>query len=143
MHYFGSKEQLFAEATKAPLIAQRTGPASQLAEQLLDALHTKLTEEPTATLAMLRSMLTHPEAAERVRATLAHQHQQLSSALASPDAALRTGLTGAITLGVVVGRHLLRLDGLRDAPPEQIIELLRPCLESLTQTEPDQGAPHP
>lgn len=50
-----------------------------------------------------------------------------------PDASLRTALFGAITLGVIIGRHLLALDGLSDAPPEQVVEVLRPCIEALTK----------
>jgi hypothetical protein len=91
---------------------------------------------------MLRSMLTYSEAADGVRDSISRQQQQLSDALPTEDALLRTALTGAITLGVVIGRHVLQLDALRDAPPEQIIALLRPSIESLTQTvtEP-QGQP--
>lgn len=140
MHCFGSKEQLFARATETPPDEPVTGSPEQLTEQLLATLHAKLTDEPTATLAMLRSMLTHPEAAEGVRSALNRQRQQLGSAFPADDATLRTGLTGAITLGVTVGRHLLQLDGLRDAPPERIVELLRPCIESLTQAPSSTGA---
>ncbi|MEU6646420.1 TetR family transcriptional regulator [Saccharomonospora sp. NPDC046836] len=132
MHYFGSKEQLFTQASAATPDEPISGTPEQLTEQLLATLHDKLTHEPTATLAMLRSMLTHPDATEGVRASLSRQQEQLSDILSADDALLRTGLTGAISLGVVIGRHLLQLDGLRDAPPDQIIELLRPCFESLT-----------
>lgn len=45
---------------------------------------------------------------------------------------MRAALISATLIGVIVSRHLLKLDDLRDAPPEQIIELLRPCLRSLT-----------
>lgn len=132
MHYFGAKETLFAQAITTPPDepAEQDEPAPA-AERLLDALRTKLVEEPTATLAMLRSMLTHPDAAEGVRSTLNSQQHQLSAAVSQDDAMLRTSLTGAITLGVVVARHLLQLDGLRDAEPERVAELLRPCFESL------------
>ncbi|WP_203855701.1 TetR/AcrR family transcriptional regulator [Plantactinospora mayteni] len=138
IHYYGSKERLFAEATRTTPDEPIAGPPDQVAEQLLAALHAKLTEEPTATLAMLRSMLTHPEAAHGVREALRHQQRQISLGLSADDALLRTALTGAITLGVVVGRHLLQLDGLRDASPEQITDLLRPCLESLTRSPAEE-----
>jgi len=38
-------------------------------------------------------------------------------------------------LGVIVSRHLLKLDELAEAPPEQVIELLRPCLRLLTRAD--------
>lgn len=42
--------------------------------------------------------------------------------MAADDADLRAGLIGALTIGIgtIIGRHLLRLDGLRDAAPERI-----------------------
>lgn len=107
--------------------------AGRRAGDRLAALHAKLTEEPAATLAMLRSMLTHPDAAEGVRENLHRQQRQLSASLQADDAILRTGLTGAVTLGVIIGRHLLRLDGLRDASPDEITALLRPTFENLVQ----------
>jgi hypothetical protein len=82
---------------------------------------------------MLRSMLTHPEAAAGVRAAIEQQQRQLSATLDAPDPALRTALFGAITLGVVVGRYLLELDGLKDAPAQQVADLLRPCIRLLIE----------
>ncbi|PRX99037.1 TetR/AcrR family transcriptional regulator [Allonocardiopsis opalescens] len=137
MHYYGSKEELFVRATRVESAEPAAeGSPEQIAEQLLDALRTKLTSEPDGTLAVLRSMLTHPEAARGVREALNRQHGKIYESLPGEDAALRAGLTGAITLGVVVGRFLLELDGLRDAPPERIVELLEPCVQSLVGAEP-------
>jgi hypothetical protein len=42
-------------------------------------------------------------------------------------------LIGALTIGVVIGRHLLQLDGLRDASPEEITALLQPLINDLVQ----------
>ncbi len=132
MHYFGSKQELFAEATHAPPEEPIAGVPDQPADQMLAALHAKLVDEPAETLAMLRSMLTHPEATRDVRESLARQQRELGGQLREvDDAELRIALAGAISLGVVVGRYLLQLDGLRDAAPERITELLRPGIESL------------
>ncbi|RZU73147.1 hypothetical protein EV384_1546 [Micromonospora kangleipakensis] len=94
-----------------PLPAEETAAddPSDLTEQLLSSLGAKMASEPTELIAMLRSMLTRPNAAREVRA----------------------GLVGAVTIGAVIGRYLLQLDGVRDAPPERIVDLLRPCLRSL------------
>jgi hypothetical protein len=67
-----------------------------------------------------------------VQESIARQQHQLSQVMDLPDASLRTALFGAITLGVIVGRYLLELDGLRDASPEEVAEVLRPCIEALT-----------
>ena len=104
-----------------------------MADRLLASLIAKLESEPTSTLAMLRSMLTHREAAASVRAAVEQQQRQLSDTLDAPDPALRTALFGAITLGLVVGRYLLELDGLRDATPEKVADIMRPCLRLLIE----------
>jgi hypothetical protein len=63
--------------------------------------------------------------------------QQLSRVIQADEAQLRATLAGSIVLGVIVGRHLLKLDmlkldTLRDASPDTIISLLRPCFHALT-----------
>jgi hypothetical protein len=81
-------------------------------------------------------MLTHPEAVAGVQATVADQLQQISNAIQTDDALLRASLISAITMGVVLGRYQLRLDGLHDADPNKIIDLLRPCFHALTHGDP-------
>lgn len=134
MHYFGSKEELFRQAASLPP-GGGADPQTpeQLAEHLLGSLGVKLEDLPTASAAALRSMLTHPEAAEEVRHTVNEQMRNLSSAMPGDDAVLRATLIGCTVLGVVIGRHLLQLDGLRDASPEQITGLLRPCFHLLSE----------
>lgn len=88
---------------------------------------------PLASAAALRSMLTHPDAASEIRSLADRQLRELGDAIDADDAHLRATLIGTIILGVVVGRHLLQLDELRDASPEKIITLLRPCFQALAQ----------
>jgi AcrR family transcriptional regulator len=131
MRYFGSKQELFSQVAGMSPDDGLTGTPEEVTEYLLTSLAAKLTEEPSATLAMLRSMLTHPEAAEEVRAAANRQERQLAAAIAADDAEARAGIIGAITLGTLIARHLLQLDGLAAATPAQITGLLRPCLQSL------------
>lgn len=131
MHYFGSKEKLFGRAARmAPGPSDAETP-ERLAEFLLGALGVKLDGLPLASTAALRSMLTHPEAATAMRTLINEQMEQLGDAIDADDAHLRATLIGTTVLGVVVGRHLLRLDGLHDTPPETIIDLLRPAFQAL------------
>ena len=137
MHYFGSKDLLFARAVEAPaddLPADElpAGPSGEVAETMLTALSRRLTDEPAASLAVLRSVLTNADAADRYRAAAEPQLTQLTEAIPTPDAGLRASLLSAIVHGVIAERYLLRLTHLADASPEQIIDLLRPCFESLT-----------
>jgi hypothetical protein len=78
-------------------------------------------------------MFTHPEAGIEVRTAMSGQQQQVAALMRGEDAVLRAGLIGALTIGVVIGRHLLQLDGLRDASPEEITALLQPLINDLVQ----------
>lgn len=80
-------------------------------------------------------MFTHPEAAKAVRDAMLTEQRQATGTMPGQDADLRTALIGALTLGTVIGRHLLSLDGLRDAPPEQITALLRRPFHSILHAE--------
>ena len=64
----------------------------------------------------------------------------LSRPIAADDAELRAALVSAVMLGVIVSRHLLGTEALSDASPEHIIDLLRPCLRSLTHAGPGPAA---
>jgi AcrR family transcriptional regulator len=131
MHYFGSKEALFGRAASMVPAAPESGTPEELAEYLLGSLGVKLDSLPLASAAALRSMLTHPEAGEEVRSLIDQQMRQLSSMIPADDARLRASLVGSVVFGVVIGRHLLEIDTLRDASPDAIIALLRPGFQSL------------
>ncbi|MFI6364738.1 TetR/AcrR family transcriptional regulator [Nocardia sp. NPDC050630] len=141
MRYFGSKDNLFAQASGFEQEDLVTGTAEEAAEQLLAALEIKLAQHPTDALAAIRSMFTHPDAAAEVQLAMVSRQRQAAQHLADDDADLRAGLIGAITIGTVIGRHLLQLDGLRDAPPERITALLREAFHDIacgpTATTPE------
>jgi AcrR family transcriptional regulator len=134
MHYFGSKEELFSRAAKLAPDEPPTGTPDEVAESLLGSLAKRLANEPVASLAVLRSMLTHADAAEGFRAAADTQLDQIAGAIPTADAGLRASILRAITHGVIVDRYLLRLGALADASPEDIINLLRPCFQILTGT---------
>ena len=130
MRYFGSKEDLFTRAV--PLSAEEPPEGvDDLVERLLASLGAKLASEPTELLAMLRSMLSRPDAAREVRVFMTGQQEQAADAIGGEDATVRAGLVGAITIGTVIARHLLRLDGVTDAPHQQLVDRLRPAFRTL------------
>jgi AcrR family transcriptional regulator len=131
MQHFGSKDQLFRAIVSAAVV--EPGNRNPL-EYAIDMLSARLEKEPAASMALLRSMLTHPEAAEDLRRSLAGQQARFAAGIDTPDRNLRADLIGSIILGVVINRHLLRLDALAGADPEHILDLLRPCLRPLTET---------
>ena len=132
MHYFSSKQGLFQRVTHARPVPELSGSAEQVTELILARLAESLASEPVHSLALLRSMLTHPEAAQALREGAARFQAQISRPIPADDADVRAALVGAVMLGVIVSRHLLNSDELSAASPQQVIDLLRPCLRSLT-----------
>ena len=131
MHYFGSKQELFEKVTHgAGPLPDLAGPPGQVAEQVLAQLADSLETEPVQSLAVLRSMLTHPEAAHSLGERTIRFRAQLAGAISAPDADLRAALIIAIIMGVAVDRHLLKTGGLDAATPEEITNLLRPILHT-------------
>ncbi len=133
IHYFGSKEELFSRVTRAGPALSLTGSADEMTEQILDNLAASVVNVPVRSLVMLRSMLTHPEAAQATRAGVRQYEEQLRRAIASPDADVRAALIVALLLGIVLSRHLLKNEALSAAKPAALVALLRPCLQALTR----------
>ncbi|WP_336216853.1 TetR/AcrR family transcriptional regulator [Nonomuraea sp. LPB2021202275-12-8] len=134
MQYYGSKQGLFGAAVQvAEPPAAGAGP-EEMIEEVLGSLGMKLGELSPSSLAMMRSMLTHPEAAASVRAVLGRQIDRIGESLSGDDARLRAALMTTIMLGVAVGHQLLELDELRDVSPEEVARLLRPCLRALSES---------
>jgi len=131
MHYFGSKQELFRQVIETAPVPSISGAPGQAAEQILASLADRLANEPTASLTLLRSMLTNPEAASAASAAAARYEAQIAQAIPASDASLRAAIISAITLGVMVSRHLIKSDELATADPAQVISLLRPCMTSL------------
>jgi AcrR family transcriptional regulator len=118
---------------------EMSGPPGQAAEQILAALASRLESEPAASLTLLRSMLTNPEAASAASAGIARYEAQIAAAIPAGDAGLRAAIISAITLGISVSRHLIKADELATADPAQVISLLRPCLRSLAASPGRDG----
>jgi AcrR family transcriptional regulator len=136
MHYFGSKQELFRRVIDAAPLPEISAAPEQAAEQLLASLASRLANEPAASLTLMRSMLTNPEAASAASTAIARYQAQIAQAIPADDADLRAAIISAITLGIMVSRHLIKSDELASADPEQVIELLRPCVLSLAARPP-------
>jgi AcrR family transcriptional regulator len=131
MQYFGSKDELFRQATSMAPDETLAGDPDRLTEHVLTTIGLKLGELPQTSLAALRSALTHPEAAERVREVLGRQIERIGAAIPTNDADLRAALIVTLMLGISIQRHLIELPPLDKAEVDKIVELLRPCVEAL------------
>ena len=76
-------------------------------------------------------MLTNAEAASASSVAAARYEAPIAQTIPASDASLRAAIISAITLGVMVSRHLIKSDELATADPAQVISLLRPCMTSL------------
>ena len=132
MHYFGSKQELFRRVIDTAAVPEVSGAPGQAAEQILAGVADRLASAPGASLALLRSMLTTPEAASAASDGIARYQAQIAQAIPADDADLRAAIISAITLGIMVSRHLITSGELVTADPAQVIRLLRPCMLSLT-----------
>lgn len=137
IHYFKSKQELFQRVIDAAPIPDISG-----AEQILTSLADRLDSEPVASLTLLRSMLTTPEAADAITTTATRYQEQIAQAIPADDADLRAAIIDAIILGLVISRHLIKSENLASADTAQIMNLLRPCVLSLA-SDPDHNTPTP
>ena len=140
MHYFGSKQELYRRVIDVAPVPEVSGTPAEATEQILATLTSRLAGAPGASLALLRSMLTNPEAASAASAGIARYEAQIAQAIPADDADLRAAIISAITLGITVSRHLIKADELATADPARVISLLRPCMRSLAAS-PGHGGP--
>ncbi|GAA1934270.1 TetR family transcriptional regulator [Kitasatospora viridis] len=142
MKHFGSKEQLFDAVSEIGLSfgGALGGPADQLGDRLLAHVLADIDGRPDRSMPVLRSMLTHPQAAEAVRCAVADPGDSaVADALTGDDVELRASLVGAVVLGLLVARYLLRVPEVDHAPAARLVELLGPCLRPLLAADAASG----
>jgi AcrR family transcriptional regulator len=141
MHYFSSKQELFRRVIDAAPVPEVSGEPGQAAEQILAGIASRLVSEPVASLTLLRSMLTTPEAASAAGTAITRYQAQIAQAIPADDADLRAAIISAITLGITVTRHLIKSSELASADPAEVVRLLRPCMVSLAASPGGSGLP--
>ena len=124
LQHYGTKNDLFAIAAEL----HRDDTGDDVAGHLFDVLDVRLGGLPPETRALVRSMLTAPEATRAMQNFLNERVANLARATAGPDAELRAALTVSSILGLTVARHFLELDGLTEIAGEQLETIVRPWL---------------
>jgi len=112
------------------------GP-DEIEAHLYDVLDVRLAALPPETKALVRSMLTAPEAADQMSAFLNERVANLSRAMDGDDADLRAALIVSSILGLTIARHFLRLDAFASASQADIARVARPWVT--TGTGPTSG----
>jgi AcrR family transcriptional regulator len=115
MQHYGTKAALFGSAVQLPADSN-----DAVEEHLRDVLDVRVGELPPETRALVRSMLTVPEAGESMREYLDERARNLATSLEGEDAELRAALIVSSILGLTVAQHFLELHAFEGYTPEQI-----------------------
>ena len=137
MQHYGSKAALFAVA-----IQLAEADPGEIETHLHDVLDVRLAALPPETRALVRSMLTAPEAAEAMSAFLNERVTNLSRAMGGEDADLRAALIVSSILGLTIARHFLKLDAFTSASDADLARVARPWVTTgVDPAEPRSPAP--
>jgi len=141
LHYFRSKADLFAAAMQVPipvdtarqLVEQASdGDIGQLGEALLRTV-LAVWEDPdgrAAWLGMLRSAVADERAAAMLREFLVDVLlRPAAEALGGADAERRLALAASQIVGLGVIRHVVELEPLASAPPDDLVAAVAPTLQ--------------
>jgi AcrR family transcriptional regulator len=135
MQYYGSKEQLFAEAARWPSEHETVLEASRedLPQAALHDLFTRFEGEgKEAAAALMRNCLTHPAAATVMRdEVMCDRAAGVAVTLGGDDAELRAGLLGACMMGLSMARYLIEVPAVAGASQQDIERLMAPALRAL------------
>ena len=137
IHYFGTKDNLFVAATGLPAglpgaIASLAGiPVTDFPAALVRAYLELVDSDDSrnAILALVRSAVSHERAAAMLREFLTAQLLPVIARLTQrDDARLRASLVAAQLIGIAVLRHVIRVEPLARATPDEIAALAAPAI---------------
>jgi len=130
MQHYGSKASLFASAVELP-----KGDSGPVSEHLFDVLNGRLSGLPPETRALVRSMLTSPEAEASMRDFLEERIENLTGSLTGPlsaeDAEVRATLAVSSILGLTIARHFLKLPAFDRIPEDALLRAASAWLDTV------------
>ncbi|MER6510877.1 TetR family transcriptional regulator [Nonomuraea sp. NPDC001636] len=135
-HYFETKEGMFAAAMQLPITPDEVipllldGPREEIGERLVRMI-LRVTAEPETRepmIALMRSALTNEQAAAMFREFITNALLfQVADRLGVPH--LRIEAAFGQMYGVIMGRHVIKLEPLASADPEELVELIAPTIQ--------------
>lgn len=135
IQYFGTKQALFGEAVHwdIPIAELTSDDATETTENLTRGMLAAWAADPNSPMAVLvRTSMTSEDAAELLRTHItAHSVDAMAATIDAPDARLRAALAGAMLMGIVSQRYILRMPDLKDADVEDILRLITPLVRTL------------
>jgi AcrR family transcriptional regulator len=136
IQHFGSKAALFRSAIQLDPAMPATA-----ADHLLEVVSARTASLPPEMAALVRSMLTVPEATAAMKQHLDERVANLAAGLGGPDAELRAAVAVSTILGLTVARHFLELDALTGASEPDIARVVGRLVEADPKEEPNPGSP--
>jgi AcrR family transcriptional regulator len=137
--YFGSKEQLFAEAVETSfavptLIAAESDALARDAATALVA-RTDPDAEPLEPFLIMLKSVSNPRAVDIVRNAIArHVGRRLSRQLLEPGRHIRTDVMLSITTGMLLMRRVIATRALNEAVPDQLVNVLDAVFTAIVET---------
>jgi AcrR family transcriptional regulator len=149
IHYFGSKEALFAEALELPIrpsevltrgmAAGRDRLGETIVRTFLEAWDAPETQ--LRLMAMLRSALTNEAAMGMIRDLLVREvFTPVTEALGVPDAQFRATLVGSQLVGLSVLRYIGRIEPLASASVDDLVAAIGPTIQRYLAADLGTGA---
>ena len=130
LQHYGSKSALFTAAIQLP-----AGEPQEAADHLADVLNVRAAALPPEMRALVRSMLTVPEASESVRRHLDERIGNLAAGIGGPDAELRAAIAVSSILGLTVARHFLQLRDVSSASDDDLVRVATQALTAALQPQ--------
>jgi len=135
IQHFGTKQELFREAVHwdIPLAEIIADDPTTTTDNLVRGMLAAWAADPNSPMAvLLRTSMTSEDAAEILRTRITAQYlATMAATIEAPDARLRAALAGAMLMGIVSQRHILKMPDLEHADIEDILRLITPLVSTL------------
>lgn len=138
LHYFGSKQELFAESVELPIAPERViaivfADGDEHAARNAARLLVSVLEDPDSRRSLtglLRAAVSEPEAAPLIRDLLTRRMlMPIASRLGGERPELRASLVAAQLVGLTVVRYVVGMRPLAEASREELVRALEPVFE--------------
>jgi AcrR family transcriptional regulator len=140
MHFFRSKDELFAAVMAVPPSALERfdtafeGPDEHLGERVVRAYLSAwegTAEESEPLMAMLRGAITNDSARTQLRDFIQSRLVHGTRGRGGDDATLRAGLAAAMLVGIVTSRQIIGVPALVAADTEQLVATVGPAIHQV------------
>lgn len=131
LQHYGSKAALFTAAIQLP-----AGEPDEAAAHLVDVLAVRARPLAPEMQALVRSMLTAPEAAEAMTSHLDERIANLAASIDGEDAELRAAVAVSSILGLTLARHFLGLRAVADAADDDFVRVAASVLTAGLRARP-------